>query len=188
MRKLILIKHSKPQVDEHLPSHEWKLSDEGRAQCDALVQKVRPYEPAIIIASEEPKAAETGQILATALGKPFETAAGVYEHDRSNVPHMLSREFISWVALFFKKPDELVLGRETAAGALARFEAAVDSILQAHPDGNLAIVTHGTVLALFAQKHAGIDPFTNWRAMGLPALMVFEEPEMKLVETVERMG
>jgi broad specificity phosphatase PhoE len=187
MRKLILIKHSKPEIDEHVPSHEWKLSDEGRARCDALVQKVRPYEPTIIIASEEPKAAETGQILATALAKPFETAMGIHEHDRSNVPHMLPREFISWVALFFKKPTELVLGRETAAGALARFQSAVDSVLAAHPDGNLAIVTHGTVMALFAQQHAGLDPFTNWRAMGLPALMVFELPELKLRETVERM-
>ena len=63
MCKLIFIKHSKPQVDEH-SSHRTSGSSPTRAAPVAmLVQKVRPYEPAIIIASEEPKAAETGASL-----------------------------------------------------------------------------------------------------------------------------
>jgi len=185
MRKLILIKHSKPLVQPEVPSHEWPLSDEGRARCAALAERVKPHAPAVIVASEEPKATETGRIVAEMLGVPFETAPGLHEHDRSNVPHMASRDFISYVALLFQQPDKLVLGQETASEAFRRFSAAIDQVIARHPEGNIAIVTHGTVLALLAERRAKEDGFQLFRRMGLPSMIAFELPGWVLVEKVE---
>jgi broad specificity phosphatase PhoE len=188
MRKLILIKHSKPEIVPTIPSHQWSLSEEGRAKCALLAERIKPHDPANIVASEEPKARETGRLLADALGKPFQTADGLQEHDRREVPHMPSGEFLSWMALFFQKPDQRVIGGESANEASERFSAAVDRILKANPDGNLALVTHGTVLSLFLASHTDKSGYALFRQLGLPSFAVLELPEMKVVEMVDRVG
>jgi len=71
--------------------------------------------------------------------------------------------------LFFQRPDELLLGQETAAAALARFPAAVQRVMDMHPEGNVAIVTHGTVLALYLAELSDEAPFALWRQMRLPS-------------------
>jgi 2,3-bisphosphoglycerate-dependent phosphoglycerate mutase len=186
MSKLILIKHASPEVVSDVPSHRWRLSKRGRAQAAALAERLRVHAPEVIVTSEEPKAAETGQILADALGLSAGTAPKLHEHDPTNVPLMRTPEFISAMALFFNRPDELVLGRETARAARQRITDAIDRLLNAHLGKNLAIVTHGTVLALFAARAAGMDEFQLWRRMALPSFVVLTPPEMTRVELVER--
>src|SRR5688572_22660887 len=109
MRNLILVKHAPPEVNPSLPPEQWPLSDKGRDAARALADALAPYRPADVVSSDEAKAAETGQIVARALSAPFETAPGLGEHDRGNVPHLPSAQFISMVELFFRKPGQLVL-------------------------------------------------------------------------------
>jgi broad specificity phosphatase PhoE len=185
MRKLILIKHARPQIDPRTPSEEWELSDEGRQGAAALVERLRTQEFDHLFSSTEPKAVQTAQILGRALNRPVEPFADLHEHDRRDVPHMDSREFISMIALFFKQPDRLVLGHETADEAAARFEAAVDRVLE-KTTGDVAIVSHGTVISLFAERRAGQEPFALWRRMGLPSFIVLETPGWRVREICER--
>jgi broad specificity phosphatase PhoE len=182
MRKLILIKHAKPLVDPTKTSEQWKLSDEGRAQCDSLAPLIAAHQPAVIVSSEEPKAMETARILSEKLGISTESAVDLHEHDRSNVPHMRSGEFISNVELLFRRPDQMVLGRESAFDALDRFENAIRSSIEKHSEGNIAIVSHGTVIALFVEEHSDRNGFQVWREMGLPSFVVLELPGMELME------
>ena len=151
MRKLILVKHAPPLVMPGVPPEQWTLSEKGQALCVPLAERLRGYEPAVIFSSEEPKASQTAQLVAEHLGIPWRTGPGLHEHDRSNVPHMRSGEFISMMELFFRRPDERVLGEETAEQARSRFEAAVSKVLAEQPDGNIAIISHGTVIALMLQ-------------------------------------
>ena len=171
MRKLIVIKHASPLVIPGTPAEKWRLSNKGKEACVPLAEALREHAPSILIASEEPKAAETAQIVAERLGVPFETAPGLHEHERSNVPHMRSGEFISHMELLFRKPAERVLGRESAEEALVRFRAAVESVLKQHA-GTVGIVSHGTVIALFAAKQLDRKPFDLWREMKLPSFLV----------------
>ena len=134
----------------------------------------------------QPKAVETAEILAAALGVPHEVAADLHEHDRSNVPQMPTREFISSVALFFKRPTELVLGRETAEQARRRMTVAMDRILSANEGRDVAVVTHGTVLALYLAPLLEGDEFDLWRRLGLPSYVVLDAEKMEAIETVER--
>lgn len=188
MRKLILIKHARPQMVDSIPPHEWDLSDEGRTACAALAKVVRPHEPAVIVTSQEQKAHETGRLLADALGKPLETGPGLQEHDRSNVPMMRSGEFLSALAMFFKESNRLVLGKETADQAAGRFDQAIATVLTQHPQGNVAVVTHGTVLALFASENGAGDPFHLYRQLGLPSVIVFSVPDFRVLEKHERIA
>jgi broad specificity phosphatase PhoE len=186
MRKLILIKHAKPLVDPQKSSELWRLSTEGREQARSLAGAIAPHHPAQIIASEEPKATETARILAKELNIPAKATPDLHEHDRSNVPHMRSGEFISNIELFFRRPTDLILGKESATQALSRFEQAIDQILTDHPEGNLALVSHGTVIALFIEKHSDRNGFQIWREMSLPSFAVFDLPEMELTELRSR--
>jgi len=184
MPKLILIKHAPPVVDPAKPAHLWRLSEAGREKSGALAERLRSHSPQVIVASEEPKAQQTAAIVAEQLRIPWETAPGLHEHDRSNVPHMRSAEFISMMELFFRRPGELVLGKETAEAAGDRFKRALEDVMRRHADKYVAIVSHGTVLAIYLAPLMRKASFELWRELGLPSYAVLDAPEMTVREVV----
>jgi broad specificity phosphatase PhoE len=185
-RRLILIKHARPQQVEGINPHLWELSDVGRVSCVTLAERLREWRPEVIVSSRETKAGQTAEIVSLALGVPWHVAEGLEEHDRSNVPIMRTGEFISSMAQFFRLRDALVLGDETAEEAEARIVAAVDKALAEHEGKSVAVVTHGTVLALYASARLGMDAFATWRKMGLPSFVVVEDGNLiRTVETIE---
>jgi broad specificity phosphatase PhoE len=187
MRTLILIKHASPQVIPGTPPETWKLSDQGRQACQRLAEALRAHAPGVIVSSVEPKAVETGEIVAKALQIPSHTAPGLHEHDRSNVPHMRSSEFISLMELFFRRPGELVLGEETANAAQNRFEQALKAVLDQYASTDtVAIVSHGTVIAILLAKYSQKSAFHLWREWGLPSFAVVKIPEFEIGDMVPR--
>lgn len=186
-RKLVLVRHSLPEFVTGMPASQWQLSAEGRQRCETLAGRLATYDLAAVVASEEPKAAETGRIVARILGLPFKMAPGLHEHERGVVRDLEDREaFQTQVAAFFAQPGELVFGRETAEEAHARFAAAVIAVLEQHPHGNLAIVSHGTVMALFIARANRLDPILFWKSLGLPAFAVLSLPSFRLLGVAER--
>jgi broad specificity phosphatase PhoE len=185
MRNLILIKHASPQVQADLPPEQWPLSEEGKAKCALLAERVAEWSPTVVVTSDEMKAEETGRSVAERLGIPHRVAADLHEHDRSNVPQLRSAEFISLMELLFRRPRDLVLGKETAVAALSRFESALDEVLMEHPEGNVAVVSHGSVIALLLEKLGKRRGFEVWRAMKLPSFAVLSLPAMALDRVVE---
>ncbi len=184
-QSLILVRHSLPEMVTGVPAGEWHLSAEGRRRCAALAERLAAYELAAVVSSQEPKAVETGQIVAETLGLPFETAPGLHEHERGVVKGLGSREdFQAQVARFFEHPDELALGYETADEAHARFARAIASVIERHPATDLAIVSHGTVMTLFITRTAGLDPIPFWIGLGLPSFVVLSLPDLDFLEMV----
>ncbi len=187
MKRLILIKHAPPEVDPHISSEQWHLGERGRHASEALARRLASYAIGEIVTSNEPKAKQTGDELARILGVKTRPAEGLHEHDRRNVPHMRSAEFISMMELFFRKPGERLLGNETADEARMRFENAIDHVLEEAMADVVAVVTHGTVLALFLADHgAQKKAFELWRGLGLPSFAVVTMPSREIVEIVER--
>ncbi|HEU5087838.1 MAG TPA: histidine phosphatase family protein [Roseiflexaceae bacterium] len=185
MRTLLLIKHAMPQIVDNGLAHTWQLSPAGRASCIPLAERLRPYAPATVVTSREPKAAQTGQLTAEQLGLACHAADNLHEHDRSGVEWMGDQAFQSAVMLFFRQPEDLVFGRETASAAGRRFAAALDNVLAAYPTGNLAVVAHGTVITLFVARHNRIDPYGFWKRLGLPSIVALQLPDFKLLGVEE---
>jgi broad specificity phosphatase PhoE len=182
--KLILIKHAPPEVDPTISSEQWHLGEKGLGRCQPLAEKLRVYQPTVLVSSDEPKAVETAQEVGRILQLECRTNPGLHEHDRSNVPHMRSGEFISMIELFFRRPGEDVLGRETADEAYERVAGAIDSIVKANAEQTPAVVTHGTVMALFLSRHnPDRTAFELWRQLGLPSFAVLSVPEYR-IETI----
>ncbi len=173
MSKLILIKHAQPILDPAVPSRQWRLAEIGRKQSLQLARRLSEYAPDVIVASVEPKAAETGRIVAEQLGLPLETAPNLHEHERTTVPfHPSGQAFRAEVRHFFEKPDELVFGEETADRAHERFATAVDAVLTAHPGQTVAIVAHGTVITLYVAHLQNLEPYPFWRQFELADFVV----------------
>ena len=185
MNNLILVKHSLPEIVSTVPAKEWRLSQSGQMRCMALAEKLEPFLPDVIISSTEPKAIETAQIVAKKFNKPFSTVDGLQEHDRTGVDLLEKEQFESKVKEFFDRPESLVFGRETASQSLARFSEALFSIEVEHPDKNIVIIAHGTVITLFVDKFNTVEAFSFWRKLDLPAFVVLSLPQHKLVKIVE---
>lgn len=185
MSRLILIKHSLPEIDPHKPAAEWPLSAAGRGRSVALAAYVRPYAPTRVYSSREAKAMETAQILAEQLGLPGEPVDDLHEHDRRNVRWAEREQFETMVKQFFDEPNKLVMGHETADEAHTRFAEAVNRLVERHPTEALAIVAHGTVIALLVARLINTEPFALWQRLGLPAIVVLEWPGPKLLTVIE---
>ena len=84
----------------------------------------------------------------------------------------------------FAAPNELVLGHETAAAALARFEQAVKVAIDDAPDPNVVIVSHGTVISLLVARRSGLDPMELWMGLTTPCYLVLELPSFNLLDIV----
>ncbi len=184
--KLILIKHSLPEIDPDVPANQWPLSSEGRGLCASLAIQLSGYEIDSVISSTEPKAVETGEMLAHSLGRPFRRVEGLHEQDRSDVGYIHDAEYLNRaVHSLFDKPAELVFGRETADVAHQRFSDAIDSVLEVFEGRCLAIVAHGTVISLYVARKTGADPFTMWKRLDTPSFVVFDLPGYQLVKVVD---
>ncbi len=185
MRALILVKHSVPKIVPDIPAHQWHLSDEGYRRCTPLAERLAVYQTMAIVTSSEPKAIETAERVAAHLAKPYAVVHGLHEHDRSNISFLPGDAFQDSVALFFKHPNELVFGRETAEQTAKRFAGAIERVLDTYLDGNVVVVTHGTVIALFVAARTRMEPYVLWQRLGLPSFVVLALPEFELVEVVE---
>ena len=184
-RKLILVRHSLPQMDRNAQRSLWDLSAEGKRRCTALGEALAGTAPRLIASSIEPKAVQTAQVVAERLNTPHREFEGLHEHDRSNVEFLPAEDFDPAIACFSASPDELVLGKETASQAEERYTGAVQNVLAEAPDGNIVIVSHGTVMALFVAKWAGTQAVTLWRRLGLPSFLELSLPEFELISVNE---
>ncbi len=179
---LIFVRHAAVHIDPAISSHQWPLTADGRSTTHRLAHHLKTYQPGRIVTSNEAKARATGAALAEVLTLPLSAADGLQEHDRRGVPYFENKgDFEAAVVNFFTHPDELVFGMETAVEATNRFTEAVNKLCQSHPQENLIIVTHGTVLTLFMrQTNPQIDPLVFWRSLAMPEAIVLDRPQFGL--------
>lgn len=164
---MLLVRHSVPKIDPSVPAAEWRLSDEGRARCAALAERVGAHGAELVVSSPEPKARETAELLGALLGLEVHELADLREQERRSVGWLDRDELAEVIRRFFAEPDRVVFGDESAAEALARFSRAVDGL--AH---GAVVVSHGTVISLYVADRTGREAFEVWSGLELPDLLV----------------
>ena len=180
MRKLILIKHAMPQIREDVASKHWLLSDDGRAAAGRLGERLSVFAPRAVAASTEPKARETGEIIAKALGLPLAVDEGFVETKRETVGWLTREGVEAGIARFFAEPSSQVYGEETADEAYERFSAALDRHADVSP---LVVACHGTVISLYLSRRIGADAMDIWRSLKLPHALVLG-PEDQVLDSI----
>lgn len=182
--RLILVRHSLPEIVENIPAKEWNLSEEGCRRVPSLVERLKQYQPDVIISSVERKAQQTAEIISQSLGLDIHVVDGLHEHDRSQSPFHLQDDFQNLVENLFKGPDTLVFGNETANQALSRFRWAVESVLNSYGEQTILIVAHGTVISLYVSHLTGIDGYRLWQDLGLPSCIVLGIRSSSLIKMI----
>ena len=172
--RLILVRHSVPEIDSHVPAREWKLSEEGKERAERLAESLIRYQPKRLFSSSEPKAYETAEILSKRLHLPVAVIDGLHEHQRSSVPFLSKTEYEAAVREFFEKSEVLVFGSETANKAYERFCLAIFSAMSADKDDTSVIVSHGTVMSLFVSRLTGQPGFQIWSNLGMPGFIILD--------------
>jgi broad specificity phosphatase PhoE len=144
------ITHPDVAIDPAVPVPEWPLSERGRTRMLSVLHQPWVAGLRAVFCSAERKAIDGATILAGALGLPITEIAELGENDRSSTGYLPKLEFESVADAFFARPQESVRGWERAVDAQARIVAAVDEVLRrAPPEGDIAIVSHGAVGALY---------------------------------------
>lgn len=184
MARLILARHAAPLKSPELPPWEWPLAPGAVRPARLLARRLEAYAVDVVVSSRERKAIETAAIVAQRLGRTTRAREGLHEQDRTGCPLLEPEAFGRTMRRVFERPSELVLGRETAEQALARFEAAVGAVVRESGEATVAIVCHGTVISLFAERVAGVPAYALWRRLGMPAFLVFSRPSLALEEVV----
>ncbi len=187
MPKLILVRHAAPATDACVAPNQWPLSEGGRRSIRALALVLAPFVPAVLVSSREAKSAETAALLARELGTRYNTAPGLHQHARASAGWVSEPEFQAGMAALFAQPAEAVFGDEGADQAYERFQAAVQGVLVQHPDENVILVTHGTVMTLLITRaQAAPDPLAFWKRLGLPSVAVLSRPDLTLEHLTEK--
>lgn len=181
MGDLILVKHAAPEIRRRVSPPDWMLSPAGRNQSVELAARLRRYSPGSLVCSEEPKAKETAEIVGSQLHLSATAVPGFQENDRSGVPfYPVEDQFRDRMREFFERPDERVLGNESADEAHARFANAVAQLPTSGAPRPTVVVTHGAVLTLLVTRANGLEPFPFWSELAFTSFVVLSTPSLAL--------
>jgi broad specificity phosphatase PhoE len=180
-RSIVLVRHGKPEIEDGVPSADWKLSAQGRDAAAALGERLREFRFAQIASSPEPKAIGTAEAVASRLGLQVAIDEGLAEHARRSVGFLPRKEVEDGIAALFAHPDRLVFGDETADACFARFQQALERQRVEGTD-DIIVVTHGTILSIYVSRICGIDPMPFWRGLALPTAIVLTGAQMHVID------
>lgn len=181
---LVLVKHARPDVDPARPSEEWTLGVDGLEGSLRLAERLRPAAIDLVISSTEPKAVETGRLLAQTLDVDWQTGHDLHEHRRRTAGYLDARLFEASIGRLFSERSNVVFGEESADAAAARFEAGLEGLRRVHRGRRMAVVAHGTVISLHLERRYGVDGFTTWKRLGTPSFVLVDRRTRTVLDVV----
>lgn len=141
------------------------------------------HKPHFLFSSNEPKAVQTGEIIARKTGIDTQVVPDLREHAGRRAEDWVSgSEFRDRLSRFFHNPSNLVFGTETANDAHHRFARAIDGIAAKVSRGCAVVVSHGTVISLFSARANGLDPNDVWGRLTCPGFIRMLIPGFEILE------
>jgi broad specificity phosphatase PhoE len=180
VRRLVLVRHAQVRLDPELPPQRWELTADGRADAERLARLDVFDGIAAVVTSPEPKARATAEPIAAATGVELRLDPDLREAERGAAPVDDRAAFVARVDAWLG--GSRVPGWEERDLAAARIVACIERLLPASR-GDLALVSHGTVLSLYlswlrGQERVDLD---EWAAISLPAVAVVDPSARTIV-------
>jgi broad specificity phosphatase PhoE len=185
MSLLVLVRHSKTSPSANSQPSDWPLSEEGRALCMPLAETLRPLGLDILTSSRMIRAQQTAELLGACLGLKWHTSHGLEEHNRPFVEGWL--DFEPLIEALFANPARRVFG-DSADETLARFSAGIDAVLAEEPNRSVGVVSHGTVMALYAAPYFDMTPRDLWHAIGHPSVLVIDRETGRGLQIIDSLN
>jgi 2,3-bisphosphoglycerate-dependent phosphoglycerate mutase len=143
------------------------LTEAGRTAAASLAVELSAEPIAAVYSSPYPRARETVEPLAAALGLPIAVLDDLRER-------LLSPDaFDDWLSALrrsFDEPDYALPGGESSRQAGERVAAVLDGVAALHRGQTVVCASHGNLLALALRQHDPAIGFEFWRRMPMPAV------------------
>jgi broad specificity phosphatase PhoE len=143
-----------------------------------LADRLALHQPEVIVTSLEPKAAQTGELVARKLGIPCLGVEGLHEHRRHRGGLWDPEAFQAKIDALFAQTDQVVFGMESGQQALERFTVTLQALMADRAEAVVTVVSHGTVMALYYGSISGQDPAAFWRRLGIPGFYTVSWPDL----------
>jgi probable phosphomutase (TIGR03848 family) len=140
-------------------SQDVHLSEEGRRQADQLGERVAALRPSALYTSPIGRCAETAERIAAACRLEARELEGLAEIDYGR---WTGRSFASlartrlWRRVHRVPSSVRFPDGETLAEAQRRIVDALETIVERHPQGLVAVVSHGDPIAMALAHYSGI--------------------------------
>jgi broad specificity phosphatase PhoE len=180
VRRLVLVRHAQVRLDPELPPEQWDLTDEGRAAAERLARLDVFDGIAAVVTSPEPKARATAEPIAATAGVGLRVDPDLREAERGAARVDDRAAFVARVDGWLG--GSRVPGWEERDLAAARIVGCVERLLVAS-SGDLALVSHGTILSLYLSWLRGEErvDLDEWEAISLPAVTVVDPSARTIV-------
>lgn len=170
--QLYLIRHART-MPTGPDAAAWPLSPDGEAEARALAEADFWADVDTLYSSPEPKALETVRPAAERYGLEVREDERLREVRR---PAGWLDDYAGAVRRYLERPNEPPEGWEPAPDAEERMRAFVRTVKREHPDGCVAVCSHGLALTLFlsALDRPPGGPFALWSGIGFGEVAVVE--------------
>lgn len=164
--RLFLVRHGATVLtseDAFAGETDVALSDVGRGQASKLAERLAQEKITAFYASPLSRTMETASIVAAPHRLPVTPSSGLREishgrwegRKRSEVEKLYPEEYARWEGDPFSFAPE---GGETGLAVTARALPALLAIVEAHPEKQVAVVSHKATIRLLISSLLGFDP------------------------------
>jgi broad specificity phosphatase PhoE len=172
MTRIFLVRHAESTwnpIKKLQGIQDPPLSARGKLQAERVGQRFKEIHPDALYSSHLTRAMQTAEAIARAAGLSVVPQSGLQELCFGEWEGRLLSEvnvdgyhnFLEyWVHMLQYRP---AAGSEPLEICRNRMVEAISRIIQRHPDGNVAVLSHGTALAIFFQHVLDIPLENMWR-------------------------
>ena len=162
MTVLYLVRHAHA---DWTPDEDRPLSAQGCADARRVADLLQPVLISAVYSSPFRRARDTVAPLAKRLGLPIHEIDDLRERKLGTVP---ADSFMAAVKATWDDPSLAFLGGEPNAAAQRRGVAVILGLSGLHPDQQIAVGTHGNLLALILQHFDPSVGFAFWQSLTMP--------------------
>jgi broad specificity phosphatase PhoE len=144
-RLLRYLTHPQVRIDPAVPVPRWGLNDVGAVRAQTIATSRKFASTKLIVSSDETKALETAQPIATRLGLEVIVDEHARENDRSATGFLPPPEFEEVANQFFANPEHSIRGWERAIDAQSRIVKVCERAVARQSSGDILLVGHGGV-------------------------------------------
>ncbi len=157
--KLVLIRHgeSLANAEGRLQGHlDIPLSDRGHRQAERLGERLAPLGVGALYTSTLARARETAEIIGVRLGLTLEERAALMERNVGELEGLTREEIVARFPHYMPARTETrrveIAGFEQDDAFAQRVMQGLTTIIEAHPQQTVAVLTHGGVIFSFCRQ------------------------------------
>ena len=181
--KIYLVRHAQAEWWK-APDESRSLTEKGFEDAERLSETLKDHPIDAIYSSPYTRARQTIEPTASKLGLEIHIADELRERKLGDID---DEDFATAVEKTWRNPKFAHLNGESNAAAQKRAVNLVNKLRAKHRNENIALASHGNIIALILQMFDTSVNFSFWKSLTMPDLHVLEFDQRNNV-TVTRIG